>query len=291
MSVPFLPSKNAIISLIKGVRTTDILNQVKKYYNETEQRISFLEKELAEAPDGTIRIRALDGKKHYYHRFLSGNRLLERSIPHSDKSTITALAKKRYIRKVLPIMKQNLRAAWQFLLIHSGKNEDSIAADSIPMEILESIGEIYVTVEDRRRKWLTQTWTDQPGFDNMPQYRTLRGDYVRSKSEAFIADALYRHDLPYLYEKPLFLDGLRYPLFPDFTIYDPYTDREQFWEHFGMMENADYAEKVCRKLSYYLNAGLIPGHGLICTFETNHQPISSADIEMLIRTLMGSDQH
>ena len=78
---------------------------------------------------------------------------------------------------------------------------------------------------------------------------------------------------------------------PDGTIYDPYTDREVFWEHFGMMENAEYAEKACRKLSYCLNAGLIPGHGLICTFETNHQPISSADIEMLIRTLRVSDQH
>ena len=291
MSVPFLPTKNAIIFLVEGVRITDILDQVKKYYTETEQRISFLEKELAEVPGGTIRIRTLNGKKHYYHRYITGDRLLERSIPHSENRTITALAEKRYIHKVLPVMKQNLRAARQFLLIHSGKNEDSIAADGIPAEILESIEKIYVTVGDKRKKWLAQTWTEQPGFDNRPQFRTLRGEYVRSKSEAFIADALYRHDLPYLYEKPLSFDGLRYPLFPDFTIYDPYTDKEVFWEHFGMMENAEYAEKTCRKLSYYLNAGLIPGHGLICTFETNHQPISSADIEMLIRTLTVSDQH
>ena len=83
----------------------------------------------------------------------------------------------------------------------------------------------------------------------------------------------------------MFLNGLRHPLFPDFTIYDPQTDKELYWEHFGMMEDPAYAERTCRKLSCYLNSGLTPGRGLICTFETRQFPLSSADIETTICSL------
>ena len=265
----------------------DILEQVGRYYYETEKRVVFLENELANAPNGTIRIHNRSGKKHYYHRTYDTKRFSERRISQADRKTITSLAKKRYIRKVLPFLKQNLHAARQFLLIHSGRDEMSIAG-TIPAEITELIEELYVTPEEKRRKWLARNWTERPKFESRPQFKTLRGDHVRSKSEAFIADALFRKDLPYHYEKPLFLEQLNYPLFPDFTIYDPYSDKELYWEHFGMMEDPSYAEKACRKLSRYLNAGLIPGHGLICTFETVRIPIGSYEIETMIDIIIGS---
>ena len=109
---------------------------------------------------------------------------------------------------------------------------------------------------------------------------------MRSKSEVLISDALYHYGIPYLYERPFCTDILRAPLFPDFTLYDVRTDREVFWEHFGMMDDSGYAERTCKKLSVYLNSGLTPGKDLICSFETARSPISSFDIDRLIRAYL-----
>ena len=262
---------------------SDICKQVEDYYKDLYQRIIDLKKEAENAPEGFLRIRMRNGNRFYYFRTADHGSRSERYIPETDKDTVAALAEKRFIRTVLPALKQNLRAAERFLSMHSGQEEDALA-ESVPIDILELAAGIYVTPEARRKEWLAQTWEERPDFETRPQFRTLRGEYVRSKSEAFIADALLRHDLPYLYEKPLFLDGPRHPLFPDFTIYDPRTDKEFYWEHFGMMEDPAYAERTCRKLSCYLNAGLAQGRGLICTFETRQFPLSSADIAAMLAT-------
>ena len=260
-----------------------IQDQVADYYSSVRVRIQKLEDLLVTMPEGSLHIKRRGNITSYHFRAYDHGTLSERYIPETDKDTVAALAGKRCIRTVLPALKQNLRAAERFLSMHSGQEEDALA-ESVPRDILELAAGIYVTPEARRKEWLAQTWEERPDFETRPQFRTLRGEYVRSKSEAFIADALLRHDLPYLYEKPLFLDGPRHPLFPDFTIYDPRTDKELYWEHFGMMEDPAYAERTCRKLSCYLNAGLAPGRGLICTFETRQFPLSSADIEAMLAT-------
>ncbi|MBQ2312399.1 MAG: hypothetical protein II185_07620 [Firmicutes bacterium] len=266
---------------------TSILDQVNAYYIKTQERIDFLGKEMQDAPCGSLRIRTRSGNKAYYVRSYEQGKLSERYIPPTDKNTITALARKRYARYVLPYLKQNLRAAHQFIKMYSGQEEDLLAVKT-PADILGASGGIYVTAEELRHKWLSQSWTESPDFEGRPQFRTLRGDYVRSKSEAFIADALYRHDQPYLYEKPLFPAALRFPLFPDFTILNVFSGKELYWEHFGIMDDPVYAEKACRKISYYLKSGIIPGDSLICTFETTHTPLGSAEIETLLKTVIGN---
>ncbi|MBR5730549.1 MAG: hypothetical protein IKX89_01220 [Firmicutes bacterium] len=262
----------------------DIRKLIIDYSNDLQHRIVSFEKELRTAPIGSLRIKTRNGNSFYYVRICGHGSSSERYIPASDKAAITALARKRYIKTVLPPLQKNLLAARQFLSLHSGMEENDLAG-SVPSEILDLSEEIYITPKEKARRWMMQEWTECPDYDSRPQYKTLRGEYVRSKSEAFIADTLYRHAMPYLYEKPLYLNGLRYPLFPDFTIYDPFNDKTSYWEHFGMMDNAEYAEKTCRKLSVYLNAGLVPWKDLICTFETMRVPLSSADVDMIIRSL------
>ena len=54
------------------------------------------------------------------------------------------------------------------------------------------------------------------------------------------------------------------------------------------MDDPVYAEKACRKISYYLKSGIIPGDSLICTFETTHTPLGSAEIETLLKNVIGN---
>ena len=262
----------------------DIQKLITQYYNSVQKRVRYLEEMLDGLPDGALHIKRRKGQVFYHVRTQDRGMITERYIPVSDKTTVSALARKRYIKTVLPSLKKDLRAAKQFLTLHCGREEDSLA-ESLPQEIRHLIGDLYVSPKEKARRWMEQTWTEAPDFESRPQFKTLRGEYVRSKSEAFIADALFRNGMPYLYERPLYLSGLRYHLFPDFTIYDPRTEAEIYWEHFGMMDDAEYAGRTCRKLSIYLNAGIAPGNGLICTFETMHSPLSSADIEKTVRML------
>ena len=42
-----------------------------------------------------------------------------------------------------------------------------------------------------------------------------------------------------VYEKPLYLPGMKYPIFPDFTILDLRALEEVYWEHLGRMADPD----------------------------------------------------
>ena len=68
---------------------------------------------------------------------------------------------------------------------------------------------------------------------------TLRGERVRSKSEAMIADTLYRLKIPYKYECPLTIrrktgtSRNTKTIYPDFTCLNVRLRQEFVWEHFN----------------------------------------------------------
>ncbi len=95
-------------------------------------------------------------------------------------------------------------------------------------------------------------------------YTTLRGERVRSKSEALIADALYRHGIAYSYEKPLVSNDRCHI---DFTIDDNMHGFPIYWEHFGVMNNSSYVKSFLEKKAYYSTLGIIENKNLIATFE------------------------
>jgi len=72
--------------------------------------------------------------------------------------------------------------------------------------------------------------------------------FVRSKSEALIANALHASGLDFSYEKPLFApDGTMY--LPDFTV--TFQGNEYYWEHWGLLEKEHYAAHTDEKKRWY----------------------------------------
>lgn len=100
-----------------------------------------------------------------------------------------------------------------------------------------------------RFKPLPQELSYLPGW--YEEYRviaTLEDYFVRSKSEAMIANALHATDLDYYYEKPLFApDGSMY--LPDFTVI--FQGEEYYWEHLGMLDQQKYRERWEKKKRWY----------------------------------------
>ena len=71
-------------------------------------------------------------------------------------------------------------------------------------------------------------------------------------------------------------------VYPDFTIRHPQTGRTYYWEHFGLMDNPEYARKAFQKVQIYNANGILPSDQLIMTFENQKKPLSYEEVEAVI---------
>ena len=94
--------------------------------------------------------------------------------------------------------------------------------------------------------WNRIVSTNNPKEPQKLIHKTIPGILVRSKSEALIINALFEHKIPFRYECLLQIQNVS--IYPDFTIRHPVTGEVYYWEHFGMMDNENYAHNVYSKL-------------------------------------------
>ena len=113
---------------------------------------------------------------------------------------------------------------------------------------------------------------------------------MRSKSEVIIADALLRSGVPYCYEVPLKLKRIgesgNVTFHPDFLCLNVRTRREFYWEHFGMMDDADYKDNAVGKLNLYAENGFLPGRNLIITMESGVESLDTRVVEKMIKEFL-----
>lgn len=117
-------------------------------------------------------------------------------------------------------------------------------------------------------------------YENGLIHKTLRGELVRSKSEVIIANMLYQNNIDYEYEKEIKLDGYR--KIPDFTIEDQESGETYYWEHCGMMQNAEYKKRWENKKRFYEKYGIVEGENLIVTYDDENGSIDSQTIQKYI---------
>jgi len=161
----------------------------------------------------------------------------------------------------------------------------------------EHVDEIFRALHDKRKplvmpaklldddyvkRWKSVAY-EQKGFgENAPEFYTVNGERVRSKSEIMIADTLSRHGIPYRYEYPIHIAGLG-TVHPDFTCLNVRKRKEYVWEHFGIMAASEYAESAVNRMEKYSLAGYYSGENSIITFESASHPLNTRIIENFIR--------
>lgn len=84
-------------------------------------------------------------------------------------------------------------------------------------------------------------------------YEALPDLFVRSEGERIISQALAEQEIGFFYEKPLIARDNKSFKLPDFTF--KYNRREFYWEHNGMMNNFEYAERAAKKRRWYQENG------------------------------------
>ena len=254
-----------------------------------EQRIASLNselakitKELSKAPNGSLNaVKTLNGFKYFQIEKNHGN-VKRTYIKKENIELATALAKKRY-NKVRKHEIENEIASIKQKMDRTPKISSTDLLYNVPgySNLLQALlNPNYI----KQQKWLSQPYIHNNKYQKTLRFKTSAGITVRSKSETLIVRGLLDYNIPFKYECGLDINGTMY--FPDFTIYNAAEDIELIWEHFGMMDNAEYRFNAMNKLNSYINSGYVPGHNLICTFETINSPLTEDIIKRTIEAYL-----
>lgn len=268
--------ENEHLLLRRSMIRLDDLEKRKEYL---EKIISYSDKTLADAPEGSLRCVKYGNSWHYFYRKNgdTGNGLY---LNKNQQKLIKKLAQKKYAKQLQKKSKAELSCIDELIRQYDDGNVDEVYS-RLSDGLTDAIVPVVVPDDKFLESWLKTDYPENDYYDEVKIYKSLKGERMRSKSEVIIADMLTKNDIPYLYEKPLKLnDGST--MIPDFTLLQMKTRQEIFWEHLGMMDDAIYSEHATEKIQKYLKNGIFPSDRLILTFESRKTRLDIESIEKMI---------
>lgn len=266
------------------------MNKLKK---ELQQRKQFLEKaiklaqqELADAPQEKLRISKSSNSVQYY---LCSDEICKtikngKYVKRKDQDIVNKIAQRDYCKVLLERADKELKQVNKLLVCLDENNLEDVY-ENLNEYRKPLIKPIIAPRDLYIKNWLEQEYISNPFADGTVEIYSEKGERVRSKSEKIIADLLYKHKVPYIYEKPLKLSVYnRTPItvYPDFTILDADNRQEVYLEHLGMMDNLEYVSNAMIKISTYEKAGYLLGDELLLTYETGSRPLDTKLVEKVV---------
>lgn len=207
----------------------------------------------------------------WYRQHEQDNRHVRTYIPKRDVKSAKLLARKTYVRHLLDDKKNELASINLFLdNRRTDRHSKMLEFDSPYRELLFE-----------KNDWEYEEYEKSSDHPENLIVPAPKGEMMRSKSEAMIAQALFSHQIPYRYEYVHYIQG--HPIASDFTILHPKNGREVIWEHFGRISEQNYVDTTTFKINKYIKAGYVPGYDLIMTFETREHPLSYMEVEETIK--------
>ena len=261
-------------------KSITVLEELVLLNKSLEKRIEAIKKRNKNAPEGSLRIINKWNKYQYYHR-INPSENMGKYIPPKDRPLAVRLAQKGYDKKLLEALTGQQKAIEKFI-----KDYDPDAAIEVYEKLSAPRKELvtpeFLSNEEFIKQFLSEPYTRLGFKDTDPEFYTANGERVRSKSEILIADALRRHDVPYLCEYPVYNNGVIFAA-PDFKCLNKRLRKVYYWEHLGMLGDQDYADRNVKKMDKYILADDFDENRLILTFETDSHPLNTKVIEAKIR--------
>ncbi|MBR5566459.1 MAG: ATPase [Roseburia sp.] len=246
-----------------------------------EKKIEEIEKLIAGMPEGKLNCSS-NGK---YYKWYHSNGKNNIYIPKKNRKLAEQLAAKKY----LTLLKEDLLQEKEAIKAYLRKSQLGLnQAEQLLVESSEYqklLSPYFKTNSQEFLEWQKSPYEQNKKFPENLIIKTSSGHYVRSKSEALIDMALYKRQIPFRYECALQLGKII--IYPDFTIRHPITGEVYYWEHFGRMDDREYAQKAFKKIENYNTHGILPSIRLIMTFETQENPLNSEVIENIIEQYFG----
>ena len=220
--------------------------------------------------EGRLRINRNRNRTEYYHCRYPGD-YNGKYISVRNKDLICSLAQKDYDNQALNAIDQELNVIGRCLDDYPKITVEDIYPALAP-ERRELVIPVVDTDEILVEKWLSVEYLHKGFEEGAPEHYTARGLRVRSKSEVIIANYLDQMGIPYRYEWPVRLASGRI-VYPDFLILNVRQRREVIYEHFGEMDDPDYARDAVFKMKGYEMSGFRQGESLVITMETQACPL------------------
>lgn len=245
------------------------------------------ERDLKKAPAGRLRISKRGGQEQCFH-VTSGTPQCGKYIPVKNLRLARALAQKDYDQKILPELKRMLSLLDCSIEFFRTDRLDRVCEFLHPGR-RKFVTPVHLSDEKFVEEWLAVPYAGKEFDEGTPEILTACGERVRSKSEAIIADTLYRLDIPYKYECPRRLSDFRtkgkrtFMMFPDFTCLNVRMRREFVWEHFGLMGDSEYSAQVAWKIACYEANGYFLGRDVIASMESDEVPLDAQKVERIAR--------
>lgn len=231
---------------------------------------------------GMLNIHSYRNSKTYY-RNLNGKR---EYLGKDKQIEIRRLARKQYYLNMKKAVDDELKTVEQCLTKLTSCADVDDVYNAMDDSIKHHIEPMKLTKEDDVRKWLKKNNYLRNNKQMNGQYKTLQGEFVKSKSEVIIADRLTYHGVPYVYEITTAQDAFVEMRYPDFLILNKRTGKEYFWEHLGRMGDPGYASGNQAKMEQFARQGILPGKNLIVSFECGDRPLSTEYVDSIIREIL-----
>lgn len=305
---PYL--KEGVMSLEKEIYEKIAENEM--YLNEINRR-------LQNVPEGTLAISTDKNGNTRYYQIMRSN-TLPRSNKFSQHNTLPqsnilsnrdddcengtrkfayiskknnlhmaiSLAEKQYYSSLKSEIENELSILKKFQKKYNSDEKYEVFNKLHP-ERKNLIEKYLESPSEKAEKWYKEPYEPNPFYPEKCIYETEKEEFVRSKSEALIANNLFRNSdyLYYKYECPLHLSNCRYEtVYPDFTIINRATGKITYWEHCGMMDKKKYADDFVEKLKSYHKNGIDIGENLMLTFETEDVMLDLKIVKDIVKRLI-----
>ena len=245
-------------------------------YERLGEKIALLQSQLQDLPEGKLICSNNQGYKKWYQS--DGH--TKTYIPRKERFFAEQLAAKKFLLlqiEDLTAERKAIRYYLEYHCAHPEKASQLLSEDSRYKELLTSF---FKPCSENLTDWMNSSYQKNPNYPEQLIHKSISGNLVRSKSEAFIDMVLHTNKIPFRYECALQLGEIT--IFPDFTIRHPVTGETFYWEHFGLMDQASYIQKTFSKLELYASHGIIPSVNLLTTYETKENPLSMDMLEKIV---------
>ena len=256
---------------------------LKKMLLEEEERLEKIIRqckgELEKAPEGSVRISIDKNRKRFY--YFSEEKKQGIYLSKKDQILINQLIQKAYHKRILRYSIKKLKQLKKFTHDYED-NAIELILQNEHEERQKRIVPVEKTWNSLIQEWMDQKYIGKLFSGTIVEIYTEKGERVRSKSEKILADFFYHRSISYKYECPV---NLKYygVVYPDFTFLSPKTGKEIYWEHFGMMDDSQYASHAINKIDNYARSGIFIGDQLIVTFETKNSTLNMKMVENYVK--------
>lgn len=241
---------------------------------EELQKLEALQRQL---PEGDLICARNETRYKWYLR----NPGKSQYIPRKKMEFAEKLALKKYYGSKQKDLQSELKACEAYVRLSSSTEADRAEKILLHPEYERLLAGEFRSGNKELEEWSNADYEHCQKHPEKLLIKGTRGKMLRSKSEAMIDMVLFAEGIPFRYEEKIVLGGT--VLYPDFIIRHPKTKDFYYWEHFGMMDNAEYINNACKKIKIYCENGIIPSVNLILSYETQKHPFSINEVERTVK--------